>query len=193
VSGLVGEVRRFGLLSAAAVVDRYTRLVDQALEQPSIAGGSSAMWADPSWLVERASSLAGAYLRFLDGAGSLLVPQSDAGQQTMVEMVTLSPVRVGGTSEGSLFVHNPTAEWGRGISVEVAPLVSASGGLIGPDSMQIDPSVIDLGPSSSVEVRLRVTPPENVAPGRFFGTARISIAPEDLVLIELPLVAGDDG
>ena len=61
---LVGEVQRFGLFSAAAVVDRYAALVDRAIARDGWApAGSDGGSGRP---VDTAVQLAEAWLRLLD-------------------------------------------------------------------------------------------------------------------------------
>ena len=70
---LIGDVQRFGLLSAAAVVDRYAELIDRATRDESFR--SPPLPADErgtGWMVDSAARIADTYLSLVDTIAELI-------------------------------------------------------------------------------------------------------------------------
>ncbi len=186
---LADDVQRFGLLSAAAVVDRYRQLVDRAIEDvdlgEAIPGGLES--TDPSWLVDRASRLAGGYLRFLESAASALGsrPEPDT-----IERVAMPPTRPGESAEGSLWAHNPT-EGPAVIEVASTALVSVGGAVVPEDHVSLRPiNALPMEPGGKVEILLRIDVPSGAHPGRYVGLIHMPDPGDDPVAVDLEVRAG---
>jgi hypothetical protein len=181
-SHLATEVQRFGLLSAAAVVDRYRHLVDRSIEAvdagDTMPGGLES--ADSSWLIDRASRLAGGYLRFLESAISAVGSRSD---RAGVERVALSPTPPGGVAEGSLWLHNPTDVATSPMQLTATCLVDARGTEIGVEGISFDPPTAGpVAPGGMTRIRVRVAVPAGADPGRYFGLTHVAGSDVPLVL-----------
>lgn len=188
-SDLATEVQRFGLLSAAAVVDRYRHLVDRSIEavdvEETMPGGLES--ADSSWLIDRASRLAGGYLRFLESAISAVGSRSDRGG---VERVALSPSPSGALAEGSLWLHNPTDAATSRMQLTATSLVDARGTEIGVEAISFDPPAAGpVAPGGMAQIRVRVVVPAGAGPGRYFGLVHVAGSDVPLVL-DLEVKAG---
>jgi hypothetical protein len=183
------DVQRFGLLSAAAVVDRYRQLVDRAMDDvegdDTITGGLERV--DPSWLVDRAARLAGGYLRFLESAASALGSRS---KPAGVERLAMPPARPGESAEGSLWVHNPTGASIKAIQLVSTALVSVGNEVIPEDRVIFRPAEIDpVGPGGSAEIGLRVEVPPGASPGRYLGLIHLLDPNDDPIAVDLEVVA----
>lgn len=180
---LADDVQRFGLLSAAAVVDRYRQLVDGAVA-PAEAGLVSGLeLAEPSWLVDRASRLASGYLRFLEAAAAAIPPVDPV---TAMEQVVVPAVPAGSGGEVSLWLHNTTAMASASIEIHCTALMSTGAGSIPTAAVTVTPERLDrLEPGSSAQLRLRVEVPADCEPGRYFGLVHHSLSPDEPLAVEL--------
>ncbi|MGH8913675.1 MAG: hypothetical protein ACRDZM_04070 [Acidimicrobiia bacterium] len=184
---LVGNVQRFGLFSAAAVVGRYTAMVDRVMvdDRPWPAP-RSLDGLDPGSLVDRAARLAEAYLRFLETTAVIASRAGRGEARPEMETIVLPPARPAGTSETSLWVHNPTSSASTGIEVAATGLISPEGMTIPAQAVWTSPQkVVHLDPSTSTELRLRVDVPRDQPPGLYFGLVLIAEAPDDPISLLL--------
>ena len=191
---LVGDVQRFGLFSAASVVDRYNAMVDRAMVDDGIASvPSSVDGLDPGALVDRAARLAEAYLRFLDTT-AVIASRAGRGQaRPEMETIILPPARPASSSETSLWVHNPTSAASTGIEISVTGFISPKGATIPAPVVRASPRRIDrLDASTSREVRLSVDIPRDQPAGMYFGLVLISDSPGDAISLLLKVEPSEE-
>ena len=185
---LIDHVQRFGVLSAASVVDRYTDMVDRSISDDRLGSAPSPSdGLDPAWLVGRAARLAEAYLKFLDTTAVLVASRAERGDAAPeVERLLLPAARPASSSETSLWVHNPTSAPSAGIDVEVTGLTSSNGVTIAAEAVSVSPQRIErLDPSTSRELRLRVDVPAHQPAGCYHGLVLISEAPGEPIALQL--------
>lgn len=193
---LVGDVQRFGLLSAATIVGRYTALVDRAItEVPIDSAPRPGDGLDPQWLVDRAARLAEGYLRLLDTTAVLVASRvGEVRARPRMDRVVLPPVRHGSRAETSLWVHNPTPALSIGIEIVRTSLLSPDGATIPAEAVSISPQVVDrLHSSSSNEIRLSVDVPRDQPAGLYFGLVLISAEQEDAISVMLKVEEEEGG
>jgi hypothetical protein len=185
---LIGDVQRFGLLSAAAVVDRYTEIIDRATLDASFRSASLA--ADErgaDWMVDSAARIAEACLRLVDTTAALI--GNTAMRDTAVpemEKVVLPPTRSGFNSETSLWVHNPTPSSATAIDLHTTSLISSGGVSIPVASVSLSPERLDVVDAGTArEVRLRVVVPADQPAGHYHGVLLISAAPVEPIALYL--------
>lgn len=190
---LVGDVQRFGLLSAATVVRRYAAVVDRAL-------GTGASPAEPTrradagldWLVELGPRVAETALRLLDEVTALAVDATATGSPGAPEHLQLPAAVPGASSQVSVWLHNPTAAT-VAARVHVTCLVSGDGAVLPSESLTCQPSDdVQLAPSAACEVLLRVSVPARQPPGRYHGLVVASVAPEPMRLALEVIDGGSD-
>jgi hypothetical protein len=172
---LVGVVQRFGLFSAASVVDRYADIVDRA-----IARDLAPATARPR--TDLPGQLGRAWLRLLDVATDQL---RDAPRSAPPDALVLPPTRPGLTSEASLWIHNTTSSPAPAVELRGTALLSATGRSIPAESVSLVPDRLDLVPAgTSREVRLRVRVATGQDPGTYHGMVMTTAAPaEPMALI----------
>ena len=177
---LVGDVRRFGLYSAATVVDRYVALVDRAITHDPVATVPSAS-GDGGRLADSAVRAVDAFLRLLDGTTGLA---GDGGA------LVLPPALPGSGSAASLWVHNTTSSPSPALELHVTSLVSADGSHLGVDRVSFSPT--GAGPvaaGTSREVRVRVLVPPDQPAGHYQGLVVTSAAPSEPMALRLEVRA----
>lgn len=183
-STLIGDVQRFGSLSAATVIDRYAGMVDRVIAEGRV--GPAFLPDDDGALVDRAARLAEAYLRLVDATAALA---SGAGPREVgpsMERITLPAARSGSTSEASLWIHNPTGEAATRLDLEVTDLVSPVGLTIPAAAASVSPPGVDrLDPSASRRLLLRVDVPEDQPPGYYHGLVLIAEPPDESIGLRL--------
>jgi len=191
---LVGDVQRFGLFSAASVVDRYTAMVDRAMAADRIGSvPSSVDGLDPGSLVDRAARLGEAYLRFLDTTAVIASRAGRGEARSEMETIILPPARPASSSETSLWVHNPTLAASTGIEISVTGLISPEGATIPAPVVRASPQRVDhLDASTSREVRLRVDIPRDQPTGMYFGLVMISDRPGDAIALLLTVKPSEE-
>lgn len=186
VRHLVGDVQRFGLLSAATIVERYIETVDRALAGQSLTPGPPDR-PDEGWLVDGASRVARAGTRVLDTIANLVA--NGAGQSadtTRPERLLLPATVPGSSSEVSLWIHNPTPAPVTGIHLHVTALASPTGSSIPSDALSWSPRTVELlAASSRQEVRLRVDVPEAQPVGLYHGLVLSAAAPSEPLALRL--------
>jgi hypothetical protein len=187
-------VQRFGLLSAASVVERYVDLVDRTMggaPQTSASAPRASdrpagpfMDRDTSVLVESATGVAEAYLGLLDAAARLAEPS------TPTTGLVLDPVQPGGWTQASLWVHNPGDEPTQGLTVTMSALVTADGASLDGASATCTPSRLDsITGRGSARLDVRVDVPHDQRPGEYHGLVLVSLAAGEPISIRLEVVA----
>jgi hypothetical protein len=172
---LIGVVQRFGLFSAASVVDRYAEIVDRAVARdlvPMQAGG------------ELAGRLGQAWLELLDVATAQL--RDDAPRHPPKETLVLPPAGPGLDSEVSLWLHNTTSSPALAVELHGTALLSATGRSIPSDAVSLLPDWLDSVPAgTSREVRLRVRVPAGQAAATYHGMVVTTAAPAEPMALSL--------
>jgi hypothetical protein len=184
---LIGDVQRFGLLSAAAVVDRFTEMVDEA-----VGGSTSGRRAsgDAERFVADTARLVEAYLRFLDSGAGLLAVKAEDGGGTATDRVVLPAIAAGGVAESTVWVHNTTAQPGLDISFHPSQLIGPGGAKIGRRATTVAPSRIErLEAGASSELAVRVEVPVDAAPGGYHGVILTSSPPGATIAVQLEVRA----
>jgi hypothetical protein len=185
---LIGDVQRFGLLSAAAVVDRYTEIIDRATRDASLRlPPLPANERGAGWMVDSAARIAEACLSLVDTTAELFA--SRAKPDTVVpemERLVLPPTSSGFSSETSLWVHNPTPSSTGAIELHMTSLISSNGVSIPVASVSFSPERLDVvDPGIAREVRLRVDVPADQPAGHYHGLVLISAAPFEPIALHL--------
>lgn len=189
---LIGDVQRFGLLSAATVVDRYIGLVAGAITDSSPPSAEPTQAdTDTGWLVIGAARMVEASLRLLDVTATLIgnsPGQNGAAQAT--DVLVLPSTRSGSSTEQSLWIHNPTESPAAGLGLNATSLVSSNGSCVPVDAVSFAPENVDLlAPGSSLEVRLRVDVPAGQPPGDYHGLVLSSAVPSEPIALRLHVQA----
>jgi hypothetical protein len=188
---LVEDVRRFGLLSADTVVDRYVRLVDRAIDGETAAAGPLAEilggpegldGPDTGGLAEGTARLATAWLHLLEATASLA--DRAAATATPVARLELPPTGPGLAVQGTIWVHNTTASTAP-VELAVTTLAGPAGLIVPADAVSFAPVRVDPVPARvSTEIRVRVRVPDGQGPGCYQGLI-LTAAAEQPVLIRL--------
>lgn len=186
---LVEDVRRFGLLSADTVVDRYVLLVDRAIDGETLAaprlegvlgGPEGPDVTDTGWLAEGTARLATAWLNLLEATASLA--DRAAGTATPVGRLELPPTEPGFAAQGAIWVHNITASPAP-VELAVTTLVGPAGLVVPADALSFAPVRVDPVPArASAEIRVRVRIPDGQGPGRYQGLILTPAAEQPLLL-----------
>jgi hypothetical protein len=194
---LIGDVQRFGLLSAAMVVDRYIQIVDRAISGSPLASPRlSRDERDADWLVDRAARMTETSLRLLDTTAALIMNRAgqDDGAAPLMERLVLPPTRSGSSSDVSLWVHNPTPASTAAIDFHVTSLVCAGNLSIPVDAMSLRPERVDLVEAGgSREVRVRIEVPADQPAGHYHGLVLNSVAPSESIALCLEVQAPGEG
>jgi len=186
---LVEDVRRFGLLSADTVVDRYVRLVDRAIDGETAAlrppegvlgGPEGPDGPDTGGLTEGTARLATAWLHLLEATASLA--DRAAGTATPVARLELPPTGPGLAAQGAIWVHNTTAS--------PAPVELAVTTLAGPDGLVVPADAVSFAPVwvnpvpawASTEIRVCVRVPDGQGPGCYQGLILTPAAEQPVML-----------
>lgn len=181
---LVEGVRRFGLVSADLVVDRYVRLAEQLTDELP---GTLRRPAVPR-LADATTGLAGAWLRLLEVTAALA--DRSAGDATAVPSLQLPDAEPGGVAEAAVWVHNTTSAPAT-VELTATPLTAPGGTAVGADAVRLLPARLDPVPArSSAEVRLRVDVPATQEPGRYQGLLLSSTGQPLLLLLEVRTAGG---
>jgi hypothetical protein len=184
---LVGDVRRFGLFSAASVVDRYAVLVDRVLAAAPPVPRPQGAGADdlPGQLAETA-------LRLLDSATALLAPGAPTASST--EPLVLPSTAPGGTAGTALWVHNATPSAVPAVRLRMTELLSAAGRTVPAAAVSLVPDRVDLPAEGAREVRLTVRVPPDQPPGLYHGLVLASASPDRPLVLRLEVLPpGDPG
>jgi hypothetical protein len=185
---LIGDVQRFALLSAAAVVDRYTELIDRATREDSFPlAPLSPDERGSGWMVDSAARIAEAYLSLVETIAALISNRAmpDTAMPNM-ERLILPPTCSGFGSETSLWVHNSTSSSAAPIDLHTTNLISSNGARIPAASVSFSPERLDVVDAGTArEVRLRVDVPADQPAGHYHGLVLTSAAPSEPIALDL--------
>jgi hypothetical protein len=181
---LVGEVQRFGLFSAAAVVDRYAEIVDRAISREGPAPAPPGDDGRSGRLVDTAAEVTGAWVRLVDATSSLL--RSDAAHVDAPPTLDLPGAAPGHDVAASFWIHNTTPSGAPAIDLQMSGLTASSGHRIPADALSLVPARVDLlAAGTSQEVRLAVAVPAAQPAGCYLGLVVTSAAPSDPLVVRL--------
>ena len=180
---LIGDVQRFGLLSAAAVVDRYTQIIDRATRDASFPATSApAEEFGTGWMADSAARVAEAWVGLIESTSSLIMTSTGTAQ---LERVVLPATSTGSRSEISLWVHNPTAS-PAAVDFHATSLTSSIGVSMPADAVSFRPEQLDVVEVGQArEVRLRADVPVGQPAGTYHGLVLISVAPGESIAVAL--------
>ncbi|TFV86971.1 hypothetical protein [Blastococcus sp. CT_GayMR16] len=185
---LVGEVQRFGLFSAAAVVDRYAEIVDRAISRHGPAASAPLDDAGSGRMVDTAVAMAGAWSRLVDATSTLL--RSEGAHDEATPTLVLPATEPGSGTGASFWIHNTTSSAAPGIGLTVSGLVASDGHRIGADALSVVPDRVGLlAAGTSQEVRVRVVVPAAQPAGCYFGLVMTSAAPAEPMVLRLAVRA----
>lgn len=194
---LVGDVQRFGLLSAATIVERYIATVDRALANHPLTGPGTfdqqdaGRLVDAGWLVDGATRVADAGTRVLDAVARLIA--NGTGEATPAgaeDRLVLPSAQPGTHSEVSLWIHNPTPSPVSQVDLHATALASPTGLTIPAGAVTLSPPRVEvLAASGRQEVRLRVDVPADQPAGHYHGLVLSSAAPSDPLALRLEVQA----
>ena len=183
---LVADVQRFGLSSAAAVVDRYTSLVTTTLGNPAqrdsaTPSGGPLAATETASIVEATALLAEGYLRLLDGVSALAgSPGAQVGTSTAgggqpdaatIAQVALPPAHAGESSTVPIWMHNPTPKPILGYGITLGGFLAADGCTIPAQSVSVTPGSVAAPAGGSAEFSIVVDLPIAQPPGRYAALA----------------------
>jgi hypothetical protein len=196
---LIGDVQRFGLLSAAAVVDRYAELIDRATRDDSFRSRPPpAAERGTGWMVDSAARIADTYLSLVDTTAELIPNRAMADTAVPnMERISLPPTRSGFDSETSLWVHNSTSSSAAAIDLHMTNLISSNGVSIPAAAVSFSPERLDVvDPGTAREVRLRVEVPADQPAGHYHWLVLTSAAHSEPIALHLDVddraIAGHD-
>jgi hypothetical protein len=184
---LIGDVQTFGLVSAAAVAERYVETVDRYLSRhQESADGPAQTGEDP--LARAAEQMAQAWLRSVDLLSSALDHRLAGGTSSYPDPLVLPPARPGTTSSASLWVHNPTGVAAQ-VVVRLGTLTAVDGTSWSPDAVVVEPSGgVGVEAGGSAEVRVVVRVPQDATSGHVHGVALCADAPERPLPVRLEVL-----
>jgi hypothetical protein len=191
VRRLVGDVQRFGLLSASTVVDRYVDAVDRTMRRGGVGPPSAdrpSTDPDTGQLVASAARLAQAYGDALSAAARVVSPSRDGSEPG----VALRAARPGDRAETSLWLHNPTGAPLVDVVPATSSWVAAGGAVLGASTVSFDPAVLPpVPPGGSVELQLAVLVPPDQPCGTYHGLVVVSSSPEQPLAVSLQVSIGE--
>jgi hypothetical protein len=184
---IIGEVQRFGLLSAAAVVDRYVEIINREKVRHPLAEIET-LAGDTEGAGGGAAAMLRAGLQALDAAARLVSDAVTSETETLV----LPRTRPGGDAEASMWVHNRTSSVVASVELRATVLISDAENTIPGDAVTFHPeNAVILEPGTSRAVSARVSVPKNQPPGLYHGLVTGSGAPDGAVTLRLAVE--DDG
>ena len=165
---IADDVQRFAFLSAATVVTRYVEMVDSVL-------------TDGDLPLPRGPDDFGTAI--LDGL------RARPGV-TSVETLVLPTTRPGSTSEGPLWIHNPTSAPVTNIDLEVTRLTCSGAAVIPLDAISISPNrTPTVEPHGRQRVWIRVAVPVGQRLGVYHGLVIGSLAPSEPLAVRLEVAS----
>ena len=186
---IIGEVQRFGLLSAAAVVDRYVEIIDREKVRHPLADVPGRLAGGTDGTGDGAAAMLRAGLHALDAAARLVSDAVAPGTETLV----LPPARPGADAEASVWVHNRTSAVVASVELRATVLISDADHTMPAEAVTFQPEgTVVLEPGTCREVGVRVSVPEGQPPGLYRGLLTGSGAPDGAVTLRLA-VEGDGG
>jgi hypothetical protein len=174
------QVSRFGLMSAATIVDRYVIAARRALDGTARPGmPSSAAAGSPSRLAELAGSAAAPILdTYLD-----LVDWFSSIDPETASAVELPPASTGSSSLGTVWVHNDTTTSVGPLRVVVSDFIEAGGGHIDATVVVLTPRQLDsLAAHSAAQVDVEVRVARDQPSGTYHGLLLVSGSDQPLPL-----------
>lgn len=161
---IADDVQRFAFLSAATVVTRYVEMVDRVLTDGDLP------------LPKGPDGLRTAILDALRARPSV----------TSVETLVLPTTRPGSSSEGPLWIHNPTSAPVTNIALDVTRLTCSGAAVIPLDAISVNPRrTPTVEPHGRQRVWIRVMVPVGQAVGVYHGLVIGSVAPSEPVAVRL--------
>lgn len=192
---LVGDVQRFGFLSAARVVDRYIEMVDRALGTNRPATPDSARPVDDALLdgLVRAASTGVSVLESLESFVSTVLDSAGRAAGEDAEAAVAPPAVPAGTmTEASFWLHNPGHEALTDVDLRVSPLMSGTGVTIPHAAVAVWPRRVATVPGGGrEEVHLRVAVPSGQPRGKYHGLLLSSATPGEPLGVRVEVTDGE--
>jgi hypothetical protein len=186
---LVGDVQRFGLISAARIVDRYIGVIDRAMDGDGLLAPVTPDARDLHVFAEGAGLMAQAYLAFSEATATLLDNRGrEYGGRQGIERLVLPRSRPGSPSEAVLWMHNPTST-PTALRLHVTSLEASTGATIPAGLISLvvpGPDTVEAGTSRDVQVRVDV--PAHQAAGSYHGLVLSSEPRCEPLAIQLDVV-----
>jgi hypothetical protein len=181
-SHVVSEVQRFGLLSAAAVVDRYIEIVNRGMVGDPFRHVREAVDITATGPVDGAARMLEAWLQALDTAARL-IPEAIAPG---TEILVLPRTEPGHACEASMWIHNRTTSLVASVELHSTILVSPEALTIPVDTVTFLPqATVVVEPGTCREVTVRVRVPQGQPPGQYHGLVLGSAAPDGAISLLL--------
>ena len=179
---IIGEVQRFGYLSAASVVNRYVEIINRERVDDPLRRVSEALAGSTQGSGAAAAGLLEAGLGALDTAARMI---SDAvGDRS--ETLVLPPTGPGLDSEASVWIHNRTSSLVASVELHPTMLISDEEYSVPADAVTFHPDeVVVLEPGTSRDVTVRVTVPVGQPSGLYHGLLAGSGAPDGAISLRL--------
>ena len=179
---IIGEVQRFGLLSAASVVDRYVEIIKRESLGDPLRHAREALGGTSEGSLGGAARMLEAGLQALDTSARLISDAVAAG----IEPLVLPPTEPGLTSEASVWIHNRTSSLVSSVQLHATVLVSAEESSIPGDAVRCRPEeAVLVEPGTCREVMVRVSVPEGQPLGLYHGLLVGSGAPDGAITLRL--------
>jgi hypothetical protein len=193
---LVGDVQRLGLESAAAVVERFTAMVERASQTWRPEGPSPPAEDGRGTFVRLlgdAARLAEAYLTFLDGMAAFVAASAGwAGGASGegVERVVFPAAVPGSSVAARLWIHNTTGD-PADVELQATALTATMGGTIAPEAVTFGAgSAWQVAAGEGLEVTLRLKIPEGCRPGTYNGLVVASGLPGESIALRIQVLDG---
>lgn len=187
---IVGEVQRFGLLSAASVVERYVEIVNRERGGDPLRSAREALASTSEWSGDGLARMLEAGLQALDGAARLVSSASSRGTETLV----LPPTEPGRDTRAPLWVHNRTSSLVASVELQATLLVSPDESSISGRAVTFVPGeAVVVEPGASHEVLVRVNVPEGQPAGLYHGLLVGSGAPDGAISLLVEVRASGQG
>lgn len=179
---IIDEVQRFGLLSAASVVDRYVEIINRERVGDPERHAREALSGATEGSVGGAARVLEAGLQALDGAARLVADAVAPGTETLV----LPQTEPGSDSEASVWIHNCTSSLVASVELRATVLVSAEEFTIPGDAVTFRPEdAVLVEPGTCREVTVCVSVPEGQHHGLYRGLVVGSGAPDGAITLRL--------
>ena len=187
---IVGEVQRFGLLSAASVVERYVEIIGRERAGDPFRSAREVLSTTTAWSGDGLARMVEAGLQALDGAARLASNATSRGTETLV----LPRTEPGLDSEASLWIHNRTSALVASVELHATLLVSPEESSISGTAVTFVPGeAVLVEPGASQEVVVRVSVPEGQPVGLYHGLVVGSGAPDGAISLLLEVQASGEG
>lgn len=179
---IIGEVQRFGLLSAASVVDRYVEIINRERVGDPRRPAREAPTGNTGASVGGAGRILEAGLHALDGAARLISEAVAPSPETLV----LPQTEPGLDAEASVWIHNRTSSLVASVELRATILVSGEESSIPSHAVTFLPeSAVLVEPGTSREVTVRVSVPQGQPVGLYHGLLVGSGAPDGAISLSL--------